>query len=151
MFSPAKKTKKLFSLLMAIVLSFAVAVPALAAPEAAIPALGGGIMMPMWDNTAVLNVGLSFSGTKAICGAVVIGEEGVTQITGSGVLARRNSDGTYTTVKTWSGLVANDDYLGFDGSYYVTSGYTYRFTFMAIVIKDGVGEYVSGYHEAYCG
>ncbi len=72
MFSPAKKTKKLFSLLMAIVLSFAVAVPALAAPEAAIPDLGGGIMMPMWDNTAVLNVGPFFQRHQAIRGAVFI-------------------------------------------------------------------------------
>ncbi|MGI6576550.1 MAG: hypothetical protein ACOX1Q_00590 [Eubacteriales bacterium] len=80
-----------------------------------------------------------------------MGKPGTDYITATVVLARKNANGSLTAVKTWSGLSATGDMLIFDGTYYVTTGYTYRLTITATVYRDGVGENVSGYFEAYAG
>lgn len=138
--------KKPLSLLMALMLYFALGGTSLAA-EANTQML----VSPQWINTDVVNISLSFSGSKGSCGACVLGKTGTTKITGTAVLARKNSNGTYTTVKTWSGLAATGSKLVFDATYYVTTGYTYRLTFTATVYRNGTGETVSGYYEAYAG
>lgn len=67
-----------------------------------------------------------------------------------GSLIKKNSDSTYTAVKTWNGLeAATGNMLIFDSTYYVTTGYTYRLTITATVYRNGTGETVSGYFEAY--
>lgn len=101
-----------------------------------------------WINTALIDVTLSFDGSKAICGACVIGKVGVTEIAGKVTLEQKKSDGTYATVKTWDNLYADDYILTFDGAYYVSKGYTYRLTITATVYRNGVSETVSGYYEA---
>lgn len=53
------------------------------------------IVEPMWDNTSSVEVNLSFDGSKAICGALVVGKVGTTKITGTVVLSKKNSNGTY--------------------------------------------------------
>ena len=104
---------------------------------------------PYWTNTTSVNTNLSFNGGMGTCGAYVIGKSGTTQITGTAVLARKNSNGMYTTIKTWSGLKATGNILTFDETYYVTTGYTYRLTMTATVYLSGSGETVSSYFEAY--
>lgn len=104
---------------------------------------------PQWTNTTSVNVNLSFDDGKGTCGARVLGKSGTTKITGKVVLARKNSDGTYTAVKTWSDLEATGDKLLFDKTYYVATGYLYRLTITATVYRNGTGETVSGSYEAY--
>ena len=41
------------------------------------------------------------------------------------------------------------DLLISNGTYYVSLGYMYRLTIPATVYKNGIGETVSGYYEAY--
>lgn len=53
------------------------------------------IVEPMWDNTSSVEVNLSFDVSKAICGALVVGKVGTTKITGTVVLSKKNSNGTY--------------------------------------------------------
>jgi len=101
-----------------------------------------------WTNTSSMDISLDFDGSKAICGAYIIGKIGVDKITGTVTLSRKNSDGTYTTVKTWSNITVYDDLWTFDAIYYVSTGYRYRLTVTATVYKNGYGEVVSGYHEA---
>ncbi len=129
---------------MAIILCFALGGTSLAA-EANTQML----VSPQWVNTDVVNISLSFRASKGSCGACVLGKTGTTKITGTAVLSRKNSNGTYTTVKTWSGLAATGSKLIFDSTYYVTAGYTYRLTFTATVYRNGIGETVSGYYEAF--
>lgn len=140
------KTKKWVSLLMALTLL--VVAGGTAAPA---KALSGPIITPMWTNTVSIDLSLGFNGSQALCGAVVTGRTGTNIITGTVTLARRNTDGTYSTVKTWSGLQTYSDELLFDGTYYVATGYTYRLTIVATVYYDGIGETVSGSFENYAG
>nr|WP_314461341.1 hypothetical protein [uncultured Clostridium sp.] len=102
-----------------------------------------------WASTSSIDINLSFNGSKAICGACVQGWSDVKKITGTAVLSRKNSNGTYTTVKTWNGLSVAGNRLIFDNIYYVTRGYTYRLTMTATVYRNGIGEKVSGYFENY--
>jgi len=71
-------------------------------------------------------------------------------ITGYAVLERLNSNGTYTQVTTWNNLSASGSFFMFDTSYYVSRGYTYRFTITATAYINGVGETVSGNKSMYC-
>ncbi|NLZ83662.1 MAG: hypothetical protein GX915_08360 [Clostridiales bacterium] len=107
------------------------------------------VVEPMWDNTSSVEVNLSIDGSKAICGASVVGKTSTTKITGTVVLARKNSNGTYTPVKTWNNLETTGNLLIFDKTYYVSTGYTYRLTITSTVYRNGVGETVSGYYEAH--
>ncbi|NLP35751.1 MAG: hypothetical protein GX359_11290 [Clostridiales bacterium] len=106
------------------------------------------IVEPMWDNTTSVEVNLSFDGSKVICGALVIGKASTTKITGTVVLARKNHDGTCSTVKTWSGLETTGGMLIFDKTYYVSMGYTYRLTIISTVYINGISEKVISYYEA---
>lgn len=107
------------------------------------------IPVAKWSNTSSIDINLSFNGSKAICGACVQGWSDASNITGTAVLSRKNSNGTYTTVKKWSNLKTTSNRLIFDNSYYVSRGYTYRLTITATVYRNGNGETVSGYFEAY--
>ncbi len=140
--------KKTVSLLLVLLLLCSVGDTALAAGNGYVSEPPGYDYGVLWINTASVSVSLSFDGSEALCGACVIGVTGTSEITGTAVLARKNSNGTYTTVKTWSNLSAEDDILVFDGSWYVTTGYTYRLTFTTTVYRNGTGETVSVYHES---
>lgn len=110
-----------------------------------------GIIKPLWINIDKINVNLTFAGSQANCSARVYGKTGTTMITGTAVLARQNSNGTYTTVKTWSNLVSYSDTLTFNGIHYVTTGYTYRLSFTAAVTRSGSTETVTASYSAYAG
>lgn len=141
-------TKKYASLLIIFVLLFSLGGTALAAGGDSKSTEPGSIGV-QWVNTNLVDINLSFDGSRGICGACVMAKSGTTEITGKAELARKNSNGTYTTIKTWSDLKASDYILTFDGTYYVTTGYTYRLTFTAVVYRNGISETVSGYYEAY--
>lgn len=110
----------------------------------------GNVITPCWTNTESIHLNLGFSGIRADCGAMVIGKTGTSRITATVKLQRKNTNGTYTNVKTWSGLSTNDSILTFNNSYNVTRGYTYRLMINATVYKGSSGENVSHYVERYC-
>ena len=144
------KGKKCISLLCVIILCFLSGGEALASSnDSYAPNQLSDNAVVQWVYTTSVEVNLSFVGSKAICGACVIGKASTTEITGTVVLDRKNSDGTYSTVKTWSGLRASGSMLIFDMTYYVSTGYTYRLSITSTVYQNGSGELVSGYYEAY--
>lgn len=108
-----------------------------------------GTVEVKWDNTHLVDINLSFQGSKAICGACVIAKPGTTKITGTAVLERKNKDGTYTEVKTWKDLYSDDYIMIFDGVCYISTGYTYRLKITATVYRNGTSETISGDYEAY--
>ena len=137
-------------LLLIMVLFFSMRSAAFAASQdSKIQEAGTGTIGVQWVNADLVDADLSFDGSKGLCGAMVIGKSGTTRITGTVVLARKNANGTYTTVKTWSGLEAIGSRLLFDKTHYVSPGYTYRLTITATVYRNGTGEKVTDYNEAY--
>lgn len=146
-----KIAKRIVTLLCAFVLCFISGGDALAASKSALlTGKTSGNISIQWVNTALIDISLSFDGGKALCGVIVVGQPDTNQISAMVKLERKNSNGTYTEVKTWSGLSAADDMLIVDKSYYVTKGYTYRLSVTAIVYRYGYGEVVSGSFENYC-
>jgi len=92
-------------------------------------------------------VNLSIDGSKAVCGALVIGKVSIIKITGTVVLSKKNANGTYTSVKSWSGLETTGNMLILDKVYYVSTGYTYRLTITSTVYNNGIGETLTAYYE----
>jgi hypothetical protein len=138
--------KKSAAVILALILLIALGGQALAAGDAGTPV--SRIIAPLWVNIDQAGANLTFTGSLANCSAYVIGKTGTSRITGKAVLARRNSNGTYTTVCTWSNLASNSRYLDFSGSSYVTTGYTYRLAFTATVYRNGSSETVTAYSSA---
>ncbi len=144
-----KRNKRIF-LVTAMILCFITGHQAFAADSGFyVPTGHQADAVIMWDNTTSVDVNLTVSAGKAVCGACVIGRPDVTQITGTVELARKNSDNSYTAVKTWSDLKAQGNKLIVDKTYYVTKGYTYRLLITANVYRNGSSETVSGSYEAY--
>lgn len=144
------KIKKCTFLLCFVVSCFLMGGDAFAAGnESNVPVKTSEIPVLRWSNTNSIDINLAFEGSKAYCGACVQGWRDVTEITGTAVLSRKNSNGTYTTVKTWSDLKTSSNRLIFDGIYYVSRGYTYRLTITATVYRNGIGETVSGHFDSY--
>lgn len=152
-----RRLKRCSAFILAVILCFSMAgvVQAqgahveLDAPDSATILTSGGGIGPLWTNTSSLQITLSINSGKASCAGVVIGQPGTTKITGSATLARYNSDGTLTNIKTWSDLSVDGDILLFGNTYYVSRGYTYRLTITATVYRNGTAETVSGSHDTY--
>lgn len=140
--------KKCTLLLLSIVLLLSMGSAAFAADDFETPSSPADIMGVQWANIDSFKVDLSFEGSNGYCSARVIGKSGTTRIIGKVVLARKNINGTYTTIKTWNNLDVFDDSL-FDETYYVSLGYTYRLTATATVYRNGTAETVTGYAEDY--
>ncbi|MHB8061681.1 MAG: hypothetical protein ACYDG2_03435 [Ruminiclostridium sp.] len=104
----------------------------------------------MWINTDLIDVALNFSGLNANCYVNIIGKNQTTKITASVNLQRKNLNGTYTNVKTWSNLSEVGTELIFNDYYYVTSGYTYRLIVNTNVYKGSSYESIAAYDENYC-
>ena len=96
-----------------------------------------------------INADLSFTGTRADCAATVVAVSGTDYITATVTLKRKNGDGSYTTIKTWSGLYSAGNTLNFSSYRYVTSGYDYRLTISATAYKDGDSDWDSDYDEVH--
>ncbi len=141
--------KKSIAVILMLIILVALSGQALAAGNAEAPAFGA--VAPLWVDVNQAGANLKCTGNLASCSAYVIGKTGTNRITGKAVLARRNSNGSYTTVRTWSNLVSSSCYLDFSGSHYVTTGYTYRLAFTATVYRNGSSETIAVYSSAYCG
>lgn len=107
----------------------------------------GNIITPFWTNTSSVTVSISFSGTTATCSGIIDGFSGTTKITADFVLERKNSNGTYTVVKTFPTKTANSASLRFSDTATITTGYTYRLSVSATVTRNGTNETVSGWVE----
>lgn len=146
----AVKMKKCIFLLCLLVFCFLLGGEAIAATgNSSVPLMGSGTPGLQWINTTSVNINLSFNGSRATCGACVIGSVNASNITGTVVLARRNSNGTYTTVKKWRNIRAAGNKLFFDKIYYVSKGYTYRLSITSTIYQNGSGETVNGSYKAY--
>jgi len=99
---------------------------------------------PYFVNISSFQTAIMFNGSCGTLSASTIGRTGTTKITGSVVLDRLNSNGTYTQIASWNNLSANGNYFDFSQTYYVTTGYTYRLTFTTTVYINGVGETATG-------
>lgn len=106
---------------------------------------------PMYVNTADINVSLSFSGTTANCSTTITGLSGTTKISASMTLERKNTNGTYTLMKSWPAESVNSSMLSTSKTYSVTSGYTYRLSVNGSVTRNSTTESVSLSAEKYCG
>jgi len=100
---------------------------------------------PFWVNTNSIVLGITYSGTTASCSGRIRGNSNVNSITATFTLRRVNSNGTLTTVRTWSGLSSNTSSLNFSGTHSsVSSGQTYRLDVTAtLTTTSGVRETVS--------
>ena len=135
------KSKKIISTLLILTLLFSV--PVAVNAQEPVP------ITPYWSNTSTIAIGLSFEGSKGTLSYSVIGEPGTTRIDGLAVLERHNADGTYTEVNRWSGITINSDYLPWGATYYVSTGYEYRFTFTCVVFRNGTTEVVPMSYSNY--
>ncbi len=113
-------------------------------------ALAAGVS-PKYVNTSDVQATLSFSGTTANCMANITGLSGTTKISASMTLERKNTNGTYTLLKTWSTESTNSDEFSMSKAYAVTKGYTYRLTVSGNVTRNGTTEPVSAWVENVCG
>lgn len=142
-------SKKTSILICIIVFMFVFNISSYADTTANIPK-ENSIITPMWTNTDLIDIDLSFSGLKANCYIDIIGKTGVTKITATAILQKKNSNGTFTNIKTWSNLSAVGSELIFSEYYYVTNGYTYRLTVNTNVYKGSGYESITAYDESYC-
>jgi hypothetical protein len=99
-----------------------------------------------WVNATSIDLGISFSGNTATCTGRIKGKSDVNSITATFTL-KKNTNGTLTTVKIWSGLYSNSNSLNFSGTYSpVSKGETYRLEVTAtLTTTSGDKETVSDY------
>ncbi len=116
----------------------------LAADQSSNPTtVANGGMQVLYVNTDYVSVNLDLNETAAYCNATVVGKPGSGPVTATVTLSRQTGLGTYTTVKTWSGLSSANNILSFSDTYYVATGYTYRLRISATVYMGDIGELVS--------
>lgn len=101
-------------------------------------------ILPNWQNTSDITVALTINNEKAVLSTAIEGKRNVNKITAVALLERRNSNGTYTEIERWDNLISYSSNLDWTATRYVKKGYTYRFTIIATIYKDGVGETISG-------
>lgn len=96
-------------------------------------------ILPLWDNTNMLQIALSFSDDVATCSAYISGKSDTSRITGSLQLWDVT---TNTKVETWH-TENKDTYLHMSEKADVTPGHTYKLTLIAYVYnKQGSSEYL---------
>jgi len=102
---------------------------------------------PYWENVSRINMTLSSSNNTASADVSIFGMTGTTSINATITLSRVNSNGTLTTVRTWSNQSSSSSLFTFSGTNAITSGNTYRLSVSATVIRNGVSETVSDWTE----
>lgn len=130
--------KRLSFLVLATILFLSTVTPTLAAPVT---------IMATYSNTMNVSGTLSFTGQRANLMGSITGRPGTTSVTMNVNLSRKNSNGTYTTVKSWDTSTTTEEYVIEAYHWYVERGYTYRITVSGNVTRGGTTEYVSGYAE----
>ena len=81
----------------------------------------------------------------ASCSAEITGNHNVTSITATATLQRVESNGTYTTVKLWSGLSAAGNEFYWSGSNAIEAGKTYRLKVVAVAHSASGNETTTEY------
>lgn len=132
--------RKIIVLVLTIILSISTGIPTLTAE-----------VSPMYVNVEDLKISLSYSGSLAHCFVSIEGRSGTTKISATMTLQRRNTDGTYITLKTWPTESVNSEEFSMSKSYAVTEGCTYRLNISGNVTRNGTDEPVSAQTESYCG
>lgn len=98
-----------------------------------------------WVNCDTISLGLSIdSNGKSTNSAAILGKLGTTAISAVFKLERENSDGSYTTVKTWNAS-SDEDMLFWSQQYYVERGHTYRLKATMMLTRNGVSETITQY------
>jgi hypothetical protein len=98
-----------------------------------------------WMNTSSIHLGMSFSGDTVSCSGLIRGNANINRITATFTLRRVNTNGTLTTVRTWSGLSSSTNTLRFEGTHLpVRRGETYRLEVTAtLTTTSGIRETVT--------
>lgn len=89
--------------------------------------------------------GLDYKGNTAYCAAGVSGNSKVTSITATVTLQKVESNGTYTTVKLWSGLSASGNEFDWSDTATIQSGATYRLKLVAVAHSSSGSETTTEY------
>ena len=106
------------------------------------------LVTPQWINTNEIRLDLRFAGGNAECTGRITGLTGTSGITATFLLERRNSNGAYSFVRSWS-VSATGRHLTFFGTNPVSSGFTYRLSVIAEVTRNGFAETVSTSVETF--
>ena len=144
-----RKTVRVFVILM-VIFCFCLPQTVLASSVTNLPEYEADTNFPSgskWLNISKITISFSIDGTSAKCGVSIVGKSGTEKITAAIILSRKNSNGTYTPVKTWRDIKTTGSTLSFNARYQIVTGYTYRLTVIATVHRNGVGETVSVYKE----
>lgn len=96
---------------------------------------------PLWDSGAKVQPSMSYSGGKVQCKASISGNSSITKIVADISLQKRNSNGSYTTIKTWS-ATSNTRALSFVESYTTGTG-TYKMVVTAKIYNGSSYETIS--------
>ncbi len=153
-----KNNKKLKTILLvgALTANFCLPISAYAGEDRVCPAgllaseLEKNTIQPRFQYTNSVSVELDFTGYKALGRVIVEGKSSATKITGTLKLQKKNTSGTYSTVKTWSNIGGEGKDLIYEVSPSVSSTGTYRLSFSGKVYSGTKYENVSGYLDAIC-
>ena len=126
-----KKFRKIITVLLVVLcLTAGIGASAQTAPPPA----------PDYTLISVASSGLSISGGLATCSASVTGQVGVDSVSLTGYLQRYNGT-TWVTIKSWT-KSADGRYCSMGTTYYVSSGYNYRYRVYCTAYDGGSSETV---------
>jgi hypothetical protein len=111
-----------------------------------VPAFAYIGISPLYTHVSTTRLELSFEGTTAKCSSTIQGLSGTTGVTAAFTLQRKETNGTYTTLKTWNES-ASGTTLRFSGTHTITTGFTYRLSVTVKVTRNGTTETVSEWLE----
>lgn len=115
---------------------------------ALIPFLGkaaGAETSLFYTNISSIDISISYGGSVATCSADVVGMAGTGSISITLSIQRKESNGSYTTLKTWDEESMNDDAFYLSKTYAVERGKNYRTYAEVKVMRNGNTEAVSSY------
>ncbi|MDR1328184.1 MAG: hypothetical protein LBK23_01105 [Oscillospiraceae bacterium] len=105
---------------------------------AAAPAQTSGIQ-PFWTTISSISLSMTYSNGKVNWEGYISGNSNVTSIAATYTLEKRNSNGTYSSVDSWS-VSGSATYLDSSGSKTVATG-TYRLTVnVTVTASSGASE-----------
>lgn len=87
---------------------------------------------PYFSYTQSVTLWLDFNGSQAETAVLVEGSSAATKITGTLSIKKKNSNGSYTTVKSWK-VSEDSNELFYDNTYSVSSRGEYRASFVGKV------------------
>ena len=143
------KVKKLEAFLLVGMLFLSQSIPAYAQmqPNAFQGTKGEVAITPQWVNVNDITLDLYFEKGEACCAGKIRTLSGTTKISATFKLERKSGT-SWILEKSWSQSSSTDS-LSFFGTDAVSAGYTYRFSVMADVKRNGVTETVSTSVEGY--